>query len=93
MPVLLDIIFNQPMLADLLVPVWDDILTPLYIDPRVNILYDILTPGSKYRGGQISSHNWIAEKSHWSCILIVYSELDRATHKYMEACYCGKISL
>ena len=29
--------------------VWDDILTPLYIDPGVNILYDILTPGSIYR--------------------------------------------
>ena len=32
-----------------LVPVWDDILTPLYIDPGVNISYDILTPGSIYR--------------------------------------------
>ena len=31
------------------VPVWDDILTPLYIDPGVNISYDILTPGSIYR--------------------------------------------
>ena len=31
------------------VPVWDDILTPIYIDPRVNISYDILTPGSIYR--------------------------------------------
>ena len=31
------------------IPVWDDILTPLYIDPGVNILYDILTPGSIYR--------------------------------------------
>ena len=30
-------------------PVWDDILTPLYIDPGVNISYDILTPGSIYR--------------------------------------------
>ena len=29
--------------------VWDDILTPLYIDPGVNISYDILTPGSIYR--------------------------------------------
>ena len=25
-------------------PLWDDILTPLYIDPGVNISYDILTP-------------------------------------------------
>ena len=33
----------------LVVPVWDDILTPLYIDPGVNISYDILTPGSIYR--------------------------------------------
>ena len=32
-----------------MVPVWDDILTPLYIDPGVNISYDILTPGSIYR--------------------------------------------
>ena len=32
-----------------ILPVWDDILTPLYIDPGVNILYDILTPGSIYR--------------------------------------------
>ena len=32
-----------------LVPVWDDILTPLNIDPGVNISYDILTPGSIYR--------------------------------------------
>ena len=31
---------------DLMVPVWDDILTPLYTDPGVNISYDILTPGS-----------------------------------------------
>ena len=30
-------------------PVWDNILTPLYIDPGVNISYDILTPGSIYR--------------------------------------------
>ena len=30
-------------------PLWDDILTPLYIDPGVNISYDILTPGSIYR--------------------------------------------
>ena len=29
--------------------VWDDILTPLYIDPGVNISYDILIPGSLYR--------------------------------------------
>ena len=38
----------------MIVPVWDDILTPLYIDPgyidpKVNISYDILTPGSIYR--------------------------------------------
>ena len=31
------------------VPVWDDILTLLYIDPGVTISYDILTPGSLYR--------------------------------------------
>ena len=31
------------------IPVWDDILPPLYIDPGVNISYDILTPGSIYR--------------------------------------------
>ena len=36
----------------LMVPVWDDILTPLYTDPGVNIWYDILTPGSIY-------HNYI----------------------------------
>ena len=30
-------------------PVWNDILTPIYIDPGVNISYDILTPGSIYR--------------------------------------------
>ena len=30
-------------------PVWDDILTPLYIDTGVNISYDILTQGSIYR--------------------------------------------
>ena len=30
--------------ACMLSQVWDDILTPLYIDPGVNISYDILTP-------------------------------------------------
>ena len=30
-------------------PVWEDIFTPLYIDPGVNISYNILTPGSIYR--------------------------------------------
>ena len=30
-------------------PVRDNFLTPLYIDPGVNISYDILTPGSIYR--------------------------------------------
>ena len=32
--------------CQLAIPVWDDILTPLYIDPGVNISYDILTPTS-----------------------------------------------
>ena len=40
-------IFNESRSVP--VRVWDDILTPLYIDPGVNISYDILTPGSIYR--------------------------------------------
>ena len=34
-----------------------------YIDPGVKISYDILTPGSIYRGVKISSHTGIHEVS------------------------------
>ena len=37
--------FSSKETAGFMILVWDDILTPLYIDRGVNITYDILDPG------------------------------------------------
>ena len=63
-------------------PVWDDILIPLYIDPGVKILYDIFTQGQNIITIYIdpirdilTSPQKYKKMSYWLCIITRYDIL------------------
>ena len=57
--------------------VWEDILTPLYIDPGFNISYDILTPGSIYCNDILTPLTIF-----WPPLPIIYKTVLLVMHNY-----------
>ena len=67
-------------------PVWDDILTPLYTDPGVNISYDILTQGSIYRNNILTPSRYFDPPppldNIWN-IFVYYEQLLNVVYCYI----------
>ena len=55
---------------------------PLYIDPGVNISYDILTPGSIYRNGILTLHDILTPPNGTSNGFVCYVQLLNVVYCY-----------